>query len=49
MWKIIQKLLGIDTLVSEQKKTNTWLKRIAEQSKRNADLQEAYNKAYHIK
>jgi hypothetical protein len=46
---IIQRFLGIDELIYRQKKTNIWLQRIAEQSKRSADLQEAYNKSYHIK
>ena len=45
----IKRKLGIETLIIEQKNTNVWLKRIAEQTKRNADLQENYNKAYHVK
>ena len=45
----IKRRLGITELINEQKQTNIWLQRTAEQSKRNADLQEKHNKAYHIK
>ena len=45
----ITRKLGIDRLIYEQKNTNVWLKRIAEQSKRQADLQQKYNDAYHVK
>ena len=45
----IKRRLGITELINEQKQTNIWLQRIAEQSKRNADLQEKHNRAYHIK
>ena len=45
----IKRKLGIETLIIEQKNTNIWLEIIATQVKRNADLQDKYNKAYHIK
>jgi hypothetical protein len=47
--KWIKRILGITELLIKQKETNTLLKVIAHQTKRNADLQESYNKAYHIK
>lgn len=40
--KWIKKILGITELINEQKITNELLKKIA-------DLQKAYNNAYHIK
>ena len=45
----IKRKLGIAELINEQKRTNIWLERIAKESKRNADLQAAHNKAYHIR
>jgi len=44
----IKKILGIQELINEQIKTNKLLEDIHKESKRNADLQKSYNKAYHI-
>ena len=45
----IKKIFGLDTLLAEQKKTNELLLQIHKESKRNSDLVEKYNNAYHIK
>lgn len=48
MKKLIQKLLGLDTILKEQQKTNNLLSELLREMKRNSDLIERYNKAYHI-
>ena len=45
----IKKILGITELIAKQDKTNNLLEEIAKQTKRNADLQQRYNEAYHIR
>ena len=44
----IKNILGITELIAKQDKTNNLLEEIAKQTKRNADLQQKYNKAYHV-
>tara|TARA_R110000744_G_scaffold210286_2_gene329378 strand:- start:1019 stop:1162 length:144 start_codon:yes stop_codon:yes gene_type:complete len=46
--KILEKLLGIDKLIVEQQETNKLLEKIHYESKRNSDLVDKYNRAYHI-
>jgi len=48
MKKFIKKLFGLDIILKEQEKTNKILSDIHFQLKRNSDLVEKYNKAYHI-
>ena len=45
----IQRLLGLERLLFETKRTNDLLEEIVKETKRNADLQKKYNDAYHIK
>ena len=47
--KWIRKILGIEELVKKQEETNALLKEIVEHTKRNANLQQKYNEAYHIR
>ena len=47
--KWIKRKLGITDIVKKQDEANKILIEIAEQTRRNADLQERYNKAYHVK
>ena len=49
MKKWILKLLGLDLIIESQKTIINLLGEIALHTKRNAELQEKYNKAYHIK
>lgn len=48
MKKLIQRLLGLDMILKEQQKTNNLLSDLVTEMKRNSDLVEKYNKAYHI-
>lgn len=49
MKKWIQKILGIDQIIEEEKKQTEILNSIYRECKRNSDLVEAYNKAYHVR
>ena len=49
MLRWIRKVLGITSLINEQKKTNELLEKLIKECKRNSDLVEAYNRAYHVK
>lgn len=46
--KWIQNIFGITQLIAENKRSNDLLEKILNDVKRNSDLAEAYNKAYHI-
>lgn len=48
MRKLLMNLIGISTLIKEQKNTNRLLAEIYNETKRNRELREAYNRAYHI-
>lgn len=48
MKKWIQRLLGLDRILTEREKTNSLLDAIYKELKRNSDLVEKYNKAHHI-
>lgn len=45
----IKRISGITEMIKQQDEILVLLKEISEQSKRNADLQEKHNKAYHIR
>lgn len=45
---LIQKILGINAIIKEQQKTNNLLEKLCSEMKRNSDLVEKYNNAYHI-
>lgn len=49
MVRIIKKLFGLDLILKEQEKTNKLLSDLIREMKRNSDLVEKYNNAYHIK
>jgi hypothetical protein len=49
MKKWILKLLGLDLIIESQKTIINLLNEIALYTKKNAELQEKCNKAYHIK
>lgn len=48
MKKLIQRLLGLDLIIKEKQKTNALLSELLKEMKRNSDLVETYNRAYHI-
>lgn len=49
MKRWIQNLLGITQIIEEKKKQTKILDNIYKECKRNSDLVEDYNRAYHIK
>ena len=49
MVKWLQRIFMTKEKMLEQKKTNDLLEKILKELKRNSDLVEAYNKAYHIR
>jgi hypothetical protein len=49
MKKWIQKILGITQIIEEKKKQTEILDKIYKECKRNSDLVEAYNRAYHVR
>lgn len=48
MKKWLQNLFGITQIIEEKKKQTELLEKIHRECKRNSDLVEAYNRAYHI-
>ncbi len=49
MLKWLRSIFMVEDRLSEQKKTNALLEQLVKELKRNSDLVEAYNKAYHIR
>lgn len=49
MKKYLQNLFGISQIIEEKKRQTELLKKIHQECKRNSDLAEAYNRAYHIR
>lgn len=49
MKKLIQNILGISEIIEEKKKQTQLLEKILAECKRNSDLVQAYNRAYHVK
>lgn len=47
--KWIKKILGITELIEQQKKTNDLLNEIEMNTRKQAELQKAYNTAYHVR
>jgi hypothetical protein len=49
MKKWIQNFFGITQIIEEKKKQTNLLENIYKECKKNSDLVEAYNRAYHIR